>query len=307
MQHLDVVLAAPRGFCAGVERAIATVRNAIQAHGAPVYVLHEIVHNKHVILELEEAGAIFVEELEEIPEGGLCIFSAHGVSRAVEEKAASLGLKTVDATCPLVSSVHRMVERYHRDELDVVIIGHHRHPEVEGTAGRVAGNVHVVAKADEVSALRVKDPEKVAYVTQTTLSRGDIEPIRDELRRRFPLVRGPKSNICFATENRQNAVRELANSADLIFVVGSRNSSNSNRLKEVARLAGTAAHLIDDHSDIDLAWLEGVKSLGITAGASAPERLVDGVIARLREVRNVQLKEMEGIEEEVHFKPAKID
>ncbi len=304
MPKFDVVLASPRGFCAGVERAIETVKMAVERYGSPVYVLHEIVHNKHVIMELEGLGVIFVEELEEIPVGEICIFSAHGVSTGIEQRARELGLRTIDATCPLVSSVHRMVEKYHGENCDVIIIGHHKHPEVEGTAGRVNGRVHVVAKADEVADLKIKNPDQVGYVTQTTLSTSDLQPIQQELRKHFPKIRGPKSNICFATENRQSAVQKLADESDLIFVVGSKNSSNSNRLKEVALKAGTTAYLIDDRDDIEVSWLEGVERIGITAGASAPERLVEGVIDFLKERGEVTLSTSDGVDENVHFKPA---
>lgn len=307
MSEFDIVLASPRGFCAGVERAIETVKQAINDHGRPVYVLHEIVHNKHVLQELEQLGAIFVEELQDIPRGKICIFSAHGVSVAVEKKADELGLQTIDATCPLVGSVHRMVEKYHKDDYDVIIIGHHKHPEVEGTAGRINGKVHIIATEVEAKNLQVNDEDKVAYVTQTTLSRDDIIGIQLILKERFPLLRGPKSNICFATENRQNAVKKLAVDTDLIFVVGSKNSSNSNRLREVALNVGTQAYLIDDRTDIDEAWLEGVGCVGITAGASAPERLVDGVIDCLKEHGAREVITMEGLEENIHFKPATIN
>ncbi len=306
MNSFDVVLASPRGFCAGVERAIETVKQAINNHGSPVYVLHEIVHNKHVLMELEQLGAIFVEELQDIPSGGICIFSAHGVSVAVEGKAFQLGLRTIDATCPLVSSVHRMVEKNHAKGHDVIIIGHHKHPEVEGTAGRVAGRVHIVATEEEAEALTVINPEHVAFVTQTTLSKDDIKGIKQILQKKFPLLRGPKSNICFATENRQNAVRKLARDTDVIFVVGSKNSSNSNRLKEVALNIGTPAFLIDDRTDIEAEWLNGVGSVGITAGASAPERLVLGVIDCLKELGAQKVVTMDGLEEKIHFKAASL-
>lgn len=302
----QILLASPRGFCAGVERAIETVRQAIEEHGPPVYVLHEIVHNKHVINELEELGAVFVEQLQDIPSGRICIFSAHGIAVATEEKARALGLRTIDATCPLVSSVHRMVEKYHGEGCDVIIIGHHRHPEVEGTAGRVEGRVHVVANEQEAAHVRVTDPTRVAHVTQTTLARDDLADIQQILFGRFPEMRGPKSNICFATENRQNAVRELAGKAECILVVGSKNSSNSNRLKEVALKSGSRAYLIDDSSDIDPAWLQGVTTVGITAGASAPERLVQEVIACLKQLGATEVKTMEGLEEKVHFTIARL-
>lgn len=303
-EEFTVYLASPRGFCAGVERAIETVKLSISRYGKPVYVLHEIVHNKHVISELEGSGAVFVEHLSDIPSGGVCIFSAHGVSLAIEKKARALGLRTVDATCPLVTSVHGMVEKYHAMGYDVVIIGHHKHPEVEGTAGRVAGRVHIVASEQEAESIEVADVLRVAYVTQTTLNRNDIGGIVKILQRRFGRLKGPRSNICFATQNRQDAVKKLAESSELLFVVGSKNSSNSNRLREVATLCGVEAHLIDDCHDIDPAWLLGKKNIGITAGASAPERLVDGVIRWMQTQGTVKVIEMKGIREKIHFKPA---
>jgi 4-hydroxy-3-methylbut-2-enyl diphosphate reductase len=299
-----VYLASPRGFCAGVERAIETVKLCLKRYGKPVYVLHEIVHNKHVIHELERLGAVFVENLQDIPQGEVCIFSAHGVSYGAEKRAKTLGLRTVDATCPLVSSVHSMVEKYHSLGFDVVIIGHHRHPEVEGTAGRVVDRVHIVANEQEAEKFLVENCEKVAYVTQTTLSKNDIVGIIEILTKQFPNIRGPNSNICFATQNRQDAVKQLAENSDLLFVVGSKNSSNSNRLKEVALQCGVEAHLIDDYGDIDPLWLQGKKRIGITAGASAPERLVGGVINWMRERGALSVTEMSGIEENIHFKPA---
>lgn len=306
-EGFDVYLASPRGFCAGVERAIATVRMCLSRYGKPVYVLHEIVHNKHVIAELEEAGAVFVEHLKEIPQGCVCIFSAHGVSSAVETRARELGLKTIDATCPLVTSVHGMVEKYDAMGYDVVIIGHHKHPEVEGTAGRVRGRVHIVADEREAEAITVADTDKVAYVTQTTLNKNDVTGIIDILQRRFPGIKGPSSNICFATQNRQDAVKKLAGVSDLVFVVGSKNSSNSNRLREVSRQCGVDAHLIDDFRDIDPSWLVGKNRIGITAGASAPERLVEGVIAWMQAHGARTITEMQGSKENIHFKPAVMD
>ncbi|PID76438.1 MAG: 4-hydroxy-3-methylbut-2-enyl diphosphate reductase [Deltaproteobacteria bacterium] len=303
---LRVILASPRGFCAGVVRAIETVRKSIATHGPPIYVLHEIVHNRHVLEELEELGAVFVKKLTDIPAGGLCIFSAHGVSTAVEKRAAALGLNTVDATCPLVSSVHRMVERCHSQGYDVVIIGHHKHPEVEGTAGRAAGRVHVVANEEEAASLQVADDKKVAYVTQTTLSQDDICGIKQVLKRRFPAIAGKKSNICFATQNRQDAVRHLAAECDLVFVVGSKNSSNSNRLREAAARKGCAAYLIDDYRDIDLSCLNNRHTIGITAGASAPERLVAGVLSHLHQYYDIAVEEMAGKKEQVFFRPAEL-
>lgn len=303
-EQFTVFLASPRGFCAGVERAIETVKLCLRRYGNPVYVLHEIVHNKHVISELEASGAVFVEHLGDVPQGGVCIFSAHGVSRSIEQKAFELGLRTVDATCPLVTSVHGMVEKYHAMGYDVVIIGHHKHPEVEGTAGRVADRVHIVADEQEAEAVVVADVQKVAYVTQTTLNSNDIIGIVTILKSRFTDIKGPRSNICFATQNRQDAVKQLAEKSDLLFVVGSKNSSNSNRLREVAALCGVEAHLIDDFQDIDPTWILGKKRIGITAGASAPERLVDGVILWLQGYGTVKVLEMEGIKERIHFKPA---
>ena len=302
-----IILASPRGFCAGVVRAIETVKLTLKKHGAPVYVLHEIVHNKHVLQELEQLGALFVERLSDIPSGKICIFSAHGVSAWVEERAKELGLRTLDATCPLVSSVHRMVEKYHRLDFDVIIIGHHRHPEVEGTAGRVKGKVHIVATLEEARMVQVNDQNRVAFVTQTTLSEDDIVAIRGVLFERFSCIKGPVSNICYATQNRQNAVKKLAEKTDLLLVVGSKNSSNSNRLREVGVKSGMPCYLIDDKNDIDPSWLEGVERIGVTAGASAPERLVEGVIAWMQERWDITFTEMEGQERKVHFHPAELD
>ena len=302
--NIKVYLASPRGFCAGVERAIETVKLSLARYGKPVYVLHEIVHNKHVIVQLEDMGAVFVEDLQDIPPGKVCIFSAHGVSRAIEERARELGLRTVDATCPLVSSVHRMVEKYHLLGYDVIIIGHHGHPEVEGTAGRVTGRVHIVANEKEATTIIVGDIKKVAYVTQTTLCENDVVGILAILSRRFTDIKGPKSNICFATQNRQNAVQKLAEKSDLLFVVGSKNSSNSNRLREVALQCGVEAHLIDDYRDLDPAWLVDKKKIGITAGASAPEQLVEGVVGWMREHGAIEIVELKGIKERVHFRPS---
>ena len=302
--NITLYLASPRGFCAGVERAIETVKLSLRRYGKPVYVLHEIVHNKHVILELEDAGAVFVESLHDIPPGEVCIFSAHGVSHAIEKQAVELGLRTVDATCPLVSSVHRMVEKYHFWGHDVIIIGHHKHPEVEGTAGRVHDKVHIVANEKEAIGITVADIEKVAYVTQTTLCKNDLVGILEILSKKFRNLKGPKSNICFATQNRQDAVKQLAEHTDLIFVVGSKNSSNSNRLKEVGLQCGVETHLIDDYRDLDPTWLTDNIRIGITAGASAPERLVEGVVGWMKENGATKVFELEGIEESVHFKPA---
>ncbi len=299
-----IVLANPRGFCAGVERAIATVKLAVKEFGSPIYVLHEIVHNKHVVQELIDLGVIFVDDLEDIPKGAICIFSAHGVSVATEERAKTLGLRTIDGTCPLVGSVHNMVEKYYSDGYDILIIGHHRHPEVEGTAGRVEGRVHVISSEEEARSVQVKDPARVAYVTQTTLSQNDIAGIRDILFARFSEIRGPKSNICYATLNRQKAMRELGGSCDVLLVVGSKNSSNSNRLREVGERAGMQGYLIDDEKDIEMEWLDSVSTICITAGASAPERLVQGVILFLQEKGFDAFEELAGKEERISFEPA---
>jgi len=299
-----IILANPRGFCAGVDRAISTVKLAVKNYGAPIYVLHEIVHNKHVVKELEDLGVIFVDDLVDVPRGAICIFSAHGVSVATEMRAKTLGLRTINGTCPLVGSVHNMVERYHSEGYDVLIIGHHKHPEVEGTAGRVSGNVYVVATEEEAMAIQVQDSSRVAYVTQTTLSQNDIAGVVEVLSNRFPEIRGPKSNICYATLNRQKAMRELGKSCDTLLVVGSKNSSNSNRLREVGERAGMRGYLIDDEKDIQMKWLKSASTVCITAGASAPERLVQGVIAFLREHGFEQFEEMRGREEQISFEPA---
>jgi len=302
-----IILANPRGFCAGVERAISTVKLAVKTYGTPIYVLHEIVHNKHVVQALEAMHVVFVHDLVDVPRAAICIFSAHGVSVETEMRARKLGLRTINATCPLVNSVHNMVEKYHADGYDVIIIGHHNHPEVEGTAGRVAGNVHVVANEEEARTLQVRDPAHVAYVTQTTLSQNDIGEILEALLKRFPEIKGPKSNICYATLNRQQAVRELARKCDILLVVGSKNSSNSNRLREVGERAGMKGYLIDDETDIEMKWLKSVSTICITAGASAPERLVQGVIDFLMKQGFGEFEEMNGREERISFKPATLE
>jgi len=303
----EIILANPRGFCAGVVRAIATVRLALEQWKPPIYVLHEIVHNKHVVHELEQQGVIFVEELADIPRGAVCIFSAHGVSTSIQQQAKKMGLRIIDATCPLVSSVHRMVEKYHGEGCEVMIIGHHRHPEVEGVAGRVTGGVHVIATEEEAENVQVDDPSQVCYVTQTTLSQSDIAGIRERLEQRFPAIRGPRSNVCYATQNRQNAVKELAKRADVLLVVGSKTSSNSNRLREVGVRAGMSGYLIDDETDIRPEWLQGHAAVGVTAGASAPERLVRGVIHWLQNYGATVVTELPGKEELVAFKPALLE
>lgn len=299
---MQVILARPRGFCAGVKRAISIVSKALELYNAPVYVLHEIVHNTHVINELAAKGAVFVEQLEDIPTGSVTIFSAHGVSRAVMEQARQLGLRTIDATCPLVATVHRRVTNLNQIGHDVLVIGHKGHPEVEGTCGHAEGAVHVVSSSEEVETLTVRDPAKVGCVTQTTLSLDDTAKILAAIRRRFPQITEPeRTDICFATTNRQKAVRRLAEMVDLLLVVGSKNSSNSNRLREVASNRGIPAYLIDDAEEIAPAWLNNAQRIGLTAGASAPEHLVTATVDWLQQHGVVSVTEMEGEEETVSF------
>ncbi|MCW5210675.1 4-hydroxy-3-methylbut-2-enyl diphosphate reductase [Desulfobulbus sp. N3] len=300
---MEVILARPRGFCAGVNRAINVVNKALDVYKPPVYVLHEIVHNTHVIRDLEEKGAVFVEQLEDIPKGSIAIFSAHGVSKAVKEQANNLGLRTINATCPLVSKVHRRVSRLNKINYDVVVIGHKGHPEVEGTCGHASGSVHVVSSPEEVQRLQVKDPNRVGYVTQTTLSVDDTAKMLTALRGQFPNISEPsRTDICFATSNRQAAVRELSESVDLILVVGSKNSSNSNRLREVAQKKHTPAYLIDHAEEIDPNWLHNTKRIGITAGASAPEYLVTELVSWLLENYEVStVQKMDGVDETICF------
>ncbi len=299
---MEIFLAKPRGFCAGVKRAIAVVNQALEKYGAPVYVLHEIVHNTHVVGSLAEKGAVFVETLEDIPTGSITIFSAHGVAKAVEDRAEKLGLHTIDATCPLVSRVHRRVARLNKIDYDVLIIGHKHHPEVEGTYGRANGKVHILSSSDDIKRLNIVDSGKVGYVTQTTLSMDDAAGLIDQLKEKYPKIDIPdRTDICYATQNRQTAVRELARSVDLFLVVGSKNSSNSNRLREVASKRGVKAYLIDTAAEIDHSWLQGVQKIGITAGASAPEILVEEVIAHLQEYGAGLIQEMDGTEEFTKF------
>jgi 4-hydroxy-3-methylbut-2-enyl diphosphate reductase len=299
---MKVVLAKPRGFCAGVKRAIAIVNEALTRHGPPVYVLHEIVHNAHVIRELSEKGAVFVEQLEQIPAGSVTIFSAHGVSLAVVARAEELGLRTIDATCPLVTRVHRRVMRLNKIGYDVLVLGHRGHPEVVGTCGHAKGAVHVVSRPEEVAGLQVSDPVRVGYVTQTTLSLDDTRELLAAIRQRFPEISEPeRTDICYATTSRQEAVRELTKQVDLLLVVGSKNSSNSNRLREVAEHRGVTAYLIDGADEIDPAWLTGVENVGVTAGASAPEVLVREVVARLRHLGAETVTEIWGEDESVVF------
>ncbi len=300
---LRVILAQPRGFCAGVERAIEIVERALQTFGPPVYVRHEIVHNGYVVEGLRARGARFVDEVDEIPEGAVTIFSAHGVSKAVEDAARARRLRVIDATCPLVTKVHREGRRYAGAGYDVVLIGHKGHAEVEGTVGQIDGTVHLVSSAAGVADLRPRDPDRVAYVTQTTLSVDDTREIIEALVERFPRIVGPQVNdICYATQNRQTAVRELARGVDMVLVVGAANSSNSNRLREIGAGMGKPCHLIDDAGAIDAAWLDGVSAVGITAGASAPEILVQGVVERLAGLRPIQVETLSGIVENVRFR-----
>jgi len=304
---MDVLLANPRGFCAGVDRAIEIVKRAIETLGAPIYVRHEVVHNRFVVDDLKARGAIFVEELDEVPDGNTVIFSAHGVSKAVRAEADRRGLKVFDATCPLVTKVHLEVSRHCRAGRDVVLIGHEGHPEVEGTMGQWSreggtGQIYLVESVEDVEALVVSQPDNFAYTTQTTLSVDDTRAVIEALRRRFPAIQGPKNDdICYATQNRQDAVRELARRCDLVLVVGSPNSSNSNRLAELARREGVESYLIDGAHEIDPSWVIGRQHIGLTAGASAPQVLVDGVIARLRELGAGSVAELDGEPESMVF------
>jgi 4-hydroxy-3-methylbut-2-enyl diphosphate reductase len=302
-RKLRVVLAKPRGFCAGVERAIEIVERALEIYGPPVYVRHEIVHNRHVVASLRAKGAVFVEELEEIPDGAVTVFSAHGVSEAVENEAARRQLPVIDATCPLVSKVHKEGRNHARKHREVILIGHSGHPEVEGTQGRIPGGVHLVSSVDDVALLQIPNADATAYVTQTTLSVDDTRDIIEALRRRFPNIVGPDvRDICYATQNRQQAARHVAEQVDLLLVVGARNSSNSNRLREIGGQTGIPSYLIDDASGLDPQWLAGVSSIGITAGASAPEELVQELIASLAKYGEVTVEEIAGVEEHMQFK-----
>jgi 4-hydroxy-3-methylbut-2-en-1-yl diphosphate reductase len=298
----EVLLAQPRGFCAGVDRAIAIVERALEIHGAPIYVRHEIVHNKFVVEDLRSKGAVFVEELDEVPAGATVIFSAHGVSLGVRREAERRGLKVFDATCPLVTKVHVEVSRMREQGREVVMIGHEGHPEAEGTMGQAAQGMYLVESEADVAALQVRDPAKLAYVTQTTLSIDDCQRIIAALKARFPAIQGPKKDdICYATQNRQDAVKFMAPKCDVVIVVGSPNSSNSNRLREVARNLGTEAYLVDNADQLRPEWIAGKRSIGVTAGASAPEVLVHEVILRLQALGVARVRELEGISEGVIF------
>jgi len=304
---MEIRLANPRGFCAGVDRAIAIVNRALDVFGAPIYVRHEVVHNKTVVDDLRERGARFVDELDEVPDDAMVIFSAHGVSKKVYQEAEDRRLKIFDATCPLVTKVHMEVMRYSQKGYECVLIGHQKHPEVEGTMGRYdhtyGGDIYLVETVEDVAKITVRNPEKLAYVTQTTLSMDDTALVIDALRERFPTIDGPrKDDICYATQNRQDAVKTLALETNLILVVGSPNSSNSNRLRELAERCGTVAYLIEDESEIQKAWLQGVRSVGVTAGASAPEALVQNVVECLRIWGDATaVQEVPGREENVVF------
>ena len=302
VQNAEVVLAQPRGFCAGVDRAIDIVERALELHGAPIYVRHEIVHNRYVVEDLRNKGAIFIKELDEAPSGAIVIFSAHGVSRQVRDDAEKRGLKVFDATCPLVTKVHIEVSCIRAEGREIIMIGHVGHPEVEGTLGQADGGMYLVETPEDVANLKVADPDKLAFVTQTTLSVDDAAVVAQALRERFPnIVEPKKSDICYATQNRQDAVKIMAPQCDLVLVVGSTNSSNSNRLREVAERKGAEAYLLDKPEMIDPAWLVGKKRVGVTAGASAPEVLVNQVIQRLQELGVGKVRALDGVEENIAF------
>jgi len=298
----EILLAKPRGFCAGVDRAIAIVERALVAHGAPIYVRHEIVHNKYVVDDLRAKGAIFVEELSEVPAGATVIFSAHGVSLDVQREAKARGLKVFDATCPLVTKVHVEVSKMLRDGFEIVMIGHRGHPESEGTMGQADGGMYLVETVEDVARLDVRDSGRLAYVTQTTLSVDDAAKIVAALKARFPAIRGPKrDDICYATQNRQDAVKFMAPQCDVVIVVGSPNSSNSNRLREVAQNMGVQAYMVDNAADLRPEWIAGKARVGVTAGASAPEVLVNELIGRLKQLGATSVRPLEGIAEHVVF------
>ncbi len=292
---MNIILAQPRGFCAGVVRAIQTVEQALAQHSPPIYVLHEIVHNRHVVENLKQRGALFVENIQDIPSNSICIFSAHGVANHIAQQAKQRQLKIIDATCPLVKKVHSQAQRYQQQGYEIIIIGHSGHPEVEGTRGCISGNVHVLCTKEAVSTLTVQNPQKLAYVTQTTLSLDDTQEVIKELIRLFPTIQGPAlTDICYATQNRQNAVRELASQVDVLLVVGAHNSSNSNRLREVGAQAGVSSYLIEDAEDLQPHWFIKTTRIGITAGASTPEVLIEGVLDRLRTLGITEITTLPG-------------
>ena len=300
---MRIVIAQPRGFCAGVVRAIEIVERALDVYGAPIYVRHEIVHNKHVVEDLRRKGALFVEQVEDIPVGAVAVFSAHGVSKRVEEGAGQRSLRVIDATCPLVSKVHNEAKRYSNKGFEIVLIGHAGHPEIEGTMGQVDGPVMLIATVDDVQNLKPADPTKLAYVTQTTLSVDDTKEVVAALKKRFPEIVGPNvKDICYATQNRQTAVRQMVDECDLILVIGADYSSNSNRLREISEAAGTKSYLIPDADSIRHDWFDGADSVGITAGASAPEELVKGLVQRLCGMFDATVDTLDGIQENVTFR-----
>lgn len=299
---MEVLLAQPRGFCAGVDRAIEIVERALAVHGAPIYVRHEIVHNKYVVEDLRTRGAVFVDELDQVPTGGIVVFSAHGVSRAVQRDAQQRGLRVFDATCPLVTKVHVEVAKMRAAGREIVMIGHLGHPEVEGTMGQAEGGMHLVESIEDVERLQVRSPEALAYVTQTTLSLDDAAAIVAALKRKFPTIAEPKkADICYATQNRQDAVKFMAPQVDVVIVVGSENSSNSNRLREVAQRFGVPAYLVDSADQLDPGWLHGRRRVGVTAGASAPEVLISELIERLKQLGAGSVRPLEGVQEKVVF------
>jgi 4-hydroxy-3-methylbut-2-enyl diphosphate reductase len=299
---MEVLLAQPRGFCAGVDRAIEIVERALAVHGAPIYVRHEIVHNSYVVNDLRSKGAVFVRELDEVPGGGTVVFSAHGVAKSVQQEAARRGLRVFDATCPLVTKVHVEVSKMHAAGYEIVMIGHEGHPEVEGTMGQLAAGMHLVETVADVGTLKVADPERVAYVTQTTLSLDDAAAVIEALKRRFPKIAEPKkADICYATQNRQDAVKAMAPQVDLVIVIGSQTSSNSNRLREVAERFGVPAYLVDSADDVNPDWLAGRVRVGVTAGASAPELLVQQLLERLKQLGAASVRPLNGVQENVVF------
>ena len=302
-KSLKIILAQPRGFCAGVERAIEIVERALKIYGPPVYVRHEIVHNKRVVNNLSSKGAVFVKELDQIPQGAVTVFSAHGVSQKVEDTAGVRKLPVLDATCPLVAKVHKEGQRYSTDGFEVILIGHEGHPEVEGTMGRIPGPVYLVSNTNDVKRLKVKNPDKLSYVSQTTLSVDDTRDVINALQERFPKIVGPDvKDICYATQNRQSAVRDLVKNVDLVLVVGARNSSNSNRLKDIGSESGVNTHLIETADDMSLSWFENVDSVGITSGASTPDELVKEVIDRISTFTSIEIEKQAGKEENVVFR-----